>query len=157
MILEKGFSIIPTEVYQDGQSIGDVTYINEIFERFTADIAARSEEGIRNGLREMFIGAATGGLGRSLSLGRTFTGLPDATRKGAKFNSLAIKLTPRQFQNNLAANGYRVIQQGVSKNGPFTVLTKGDKTYTIYTATSGGPSAQVKVAGKTVSIVRLGR
>jgi len=56
----------------------------------------------------------------------------------------------------LVRDGYRVIRQGVGSNGPFTVLSKGEKTYTIYRATSTGEAAaDVFVAGQRVSKLRL--
>ncbi len=75
---------------------------------------------------------------------------------GARMANLSVKLTARQFETPLVESGYKVVRQGVGSNGPFTVLTRGEKTCTIYTASStGGASAQVRIAGQTVSKIRL--
>lgn len=79
------------------------------------------------------------------------------TAAGARVSNLAANLTAREFQSNLVSNGYSVVRQTVGSNGPVTVLSNGQKTYTIYTATStGNSSAQVfDAAGNTLSKIRL--
>lgn len=104
-------------------------------------------------------GAFGGGLAATSTLGlkaASMTEIANATASGARIANLSVNLTAREFQVNLVRSGYRVVRQGVGTNGPFTVLSKGEKTYTIYTASStGGASAQVRVAGQTVSKIRL--
>ena len=103
-------------------------------------------------------GALAGGLAaRGTAAAADVTDLAVVTANGARYANYATKLTAREFQNNLLANGYKIVRQGVSSNGPFTVLSQGERTYTIYTATStGNASALVRVAGQTVSKIRLG-
>jgi RHS repeat-associated protein len=81
----------------------------------------------------------------------------DITAKGARYANLATKLTAREFQANLISSGFRVIRQTIGPNGPVTILSDGQKIYTIYTATSTG-TARVQVAnaaGQILSKIRL--
>ncbi len=75
-----------------------------------------------------------------------------------KILNVGTDVTATQFQANLTSNGFEAVAEGVSTNGPFTVLSNGGRTYTIYTATSTGEaSAQVfNSAGETVLKYRLG-
>jgi len=135
--------------------------------RQTGDLSSRW---LKENLREMAIGSAlsavggavSGALSGGLAVGGTaaasdVTDLAVVTAKGARYANYATKLTAREFQSNLLANGYKIVRQGISTNGPFTVLSSGEKTYTIYTATTtGGASVQVRVAGQIISKIRLG-
>src|SRR5262249_54929237 len=86
---------------------------------------------------------------------RVLTEIADITAKRAGVANISVKLTERELRANLISSGYKVVRQDISSNGPFTVLSNGTKTYTIYTATSGGPAVEVSVAGRTVSKLRL--
>lgn len=105
------------------------------------------------------LGILTRALSWIKSLGsRKFTEAAwDLTSKGSRYENINVALTPREFQANLVANGYKVVKQTQGTNGPVTVLSNGSKTYTIYTATSTkGPTAQVTDAlGNIVSKIRL--
>ena len=122
----------------------------------TTDMAISTAIAATGGLAA---GAFGGGLAATTTLGLeapSMTGIANATASGARMANLSVDLTARQFQANLIESGYTVVRQGVGTNGPFTVLSRGEKTYTIYTASStGGVSAQVRVAGQTVSKIRL--
>jgi hypothetical protein len=61
-------------------------------------------------------------------------------------------VTPRQFGDNLKANGY-----SEQTRGNVTIYTKGDTQYTVYpqATSTGGPTAQVKVGGEVVGKIRL--
>jgi RHS repeat-associated protein len=84
--------------------------------------------------------------------GAGFTEIEDVTQPGSRFPSIRVNLTPEEFGENLEATGYT---KGITKGGA-TTYTKGDKQYTLYTASSTrGPSAQVKVSGEVVSKIRL--
>jgi hypothetical protein len=67
-------------------------------------------------------------------------------------------VTASEFQTNLEANGFKVMQSGTSGNGPFTVLSNGQLDYTIYNATSGGPSVQIynPAYSQIIAKIRLG-
>jgi RHS repeat-associated protein len=80
----------------------------------------------------------------------------DITRKGAQLPNIGARLTASEFQANLISSGFKVVRQTVGPNGPVTMLSDGQKLYTIYTATStGGASAEVRIAGRLVSKIRL--
>jgi RHS repeat-associated protein len=80
----------------------------------------------------------------------------DITRKGAQVPNIGARLTASEFQANLISSGFKVVRQTVGPNGPVTMLSDGQKLYTIYTATStGGASAEVRIAGRLVSKIRL--
>jgi hypothetical protein len=66
--------------------------------------------------------------------------------------------TASDYKATLMSNGFNVVKQGASSNGPFTVLSNGRTTHSIYTASStGGASAHVfNSAGQTVVKYRLG-
>jgi hypothetical protein len=88
-------------------------------------------------------GVVAGALGRGVAAGTIGGGgeateLAFATAKGSRYVNLAAKLTAREFQANLVSNGFKIVRQTVGSNGPVTVLSNGQKTYTIYTATSTG-------------------
>ena len=72
--------------------------------------------------------------------------------------NVGTNVTATEFQANLTSNGFNIVRAGVSSNGPFAVLTNGETTYTIYTATSTGESsAQVfNSLGQTLLKYRLG-
>jgi RHS repeat-associated protein len=139
---------------------------------FAGDTGRLADRWLRESLTDMAAStaiAATGGLaagafGSGLAATSTLgldatsiTGIANVTAKGARMANYAVNLSARAFQSNLMRSGYKIIQQGVGPNGPFTVLAQGEKTYTIYTASStGGPTALVRVAGQTVSKIRLG-
>ncbi|PRA75564.1 hypothetical protein CQ054_22885, partial [Ochrobactrum sp. MYb29] len=74
------------------------------------------------------------------------------TGKGAKQPNVKTDVTADQFKNNLISNGYKVVSSGTSKNGSFTVLSRGSTRYTIYTRSStGGNGAQyVGPDGRTI-------
>lgn len=74
------------------------------------------------------------------------------------YYNIATNLTAREFQSNLVSNGYNVVRQTIGSNGPVTILSNGEKTYSIYTATStGSASAQAtNAAGTILSKIRLG-
>jgi RHS repeat-associated protein len=86
------------------------------------------------------------------------TEVANVTAAGSRYTNLATNLTAREFQANLVSNGYRVVRQTTGSNGPVTILSNGEKSYTIYTATStGSASAQVtNAAGDILSKIRLG-
>jgi RHS repeat-associated protein len=140
------------------------------FDSFIHQTGNLASRWLKENVREMAIGSAvsavggavSGALGGGLVAGGTAAGsdvtdLAVVTAKGARYANYATKLTAREFQSNLLANGYKIVRQGISSNGPFTVLSSGEKTFTIYTATStGGASVQVRVAGQIVSKIRLG-
>jgi RHS repeat-associated protein len=121
--------------------------------------------GLRREGKEMAAWAASGALGGALAAvlrgglaasGTAVTTFLDVTGKGARYTNHVTNLTATEFQNNLLANGYKILRRGVSSNGPFTVLSRGEKTYTIYTATSTGAlSADVKIAGQIIGKIRL--
>jgi hypothetical protein len=75
-----------------------------------------------------------------------------------RYLNVGTDVTAAEFAENLIANGFDVVKQGVSSNGEFTVLSNGQTTYTIYTATStGGSSVQVfNSGGQTLLKYRLG-
>jgi RHS repeat-associated protein len=82
---------------------------------------------------------------------------PSIPQTGQYLN-VGTDVTASQFQATLEANGFSIAQEGLSSNGPFAILTNGQTTYTIYTATSTG-EASVQVfnsAGQTVLKYRLG-
>ncbi len=80
----------------------------------------------------------------------------DITRNGAQVPNIGARLTASEFQANLISSGFTVVRQTVGPNGPVTMLSDGQKLYTIYTATStGGASAEVRIAGRLVSKIRL--
>ncbi len=76
----------------------------------------------------------------------------DGTVKSAKQPNVNTNVTADQFKNNLISNRYKVVSSGTSKNGSFTVLSKGTSRYTIYTrsSTSGNGAQYVGPDGKTV-------
>jgi RHS repeat-associated protein len=147
------------------------TSVDPTFGDFVRLTGALSSRWLREQSTEMAIGAAIaatgglasgvlgGGLAATSTLGLeapSMTEIANATASGARMANLSVNLTAGEFQANLVRSGYKVVRQGVGSNGPFTVLSKGEKTYTIYTASStGGASAQVRVAGQTVSKIRL--
>lgn len=102
------------------------------------------------------LGMVAGG-GPSKAAG-AFTELSHVTAAGSRFANIATNLTAREFQANLLSSGYRVLRQTTGSNGGVTILSNGEKTYTIYTATStGSASAQVTSAtGEILSKIRLG-
>jgi hypothetical protein len=64
--------------------------------------------------------------------------------------------TPGHPPIDRAHPSQQVLRQGVGSKGTFTGLSKGEKTYTIYRATSTGEAAaDVFVAGQRVSKLRL--
>ncbi|HEX7079783.1 MAG TPA: hypothetical protein VF329_02070 [Gammaproteobacteria bacterium] len=65
-----------------------------------------------------------------------FTEVVSATAAGSRYANFATNLTAREFQANLLSNGYRVLRQTMGSNGPVTILTNREKTYTIYTGCS---------------------
>jgi RHS repeat-associated protein len=85
------------------------------------------------------------------------TDVADVTAAGARAANIAAKTTAKEFQSNLLSNGYKVVKQTVGPNGPVSILSNGQKTYAIYTATStGAASAQViNAAGQTIMKIRL--
>ncbi len=90
--------------------------------------------------------------------GGALTEVADATVAGSRYANIAANLSAREFQSTLVSNGYRVVKQTVGPNGPVTILSNGEKTYTIYTATST-QSVSVQVtnsAGEILSKIRLG-
>lgn len=84
---------------------------------------------------------------------------PTITSAGASVTNVATDVTATEFQANLIASGFKVVTQTVGSNGPVTVLTNGQTSYTIYIATStGGASAQVTdAAGQILAKIRLGQ
>jgi RHS repeat-associated protein len=136
------------------------------------DAGNMAAAGVKEGVKEMAIGAAIaatgglaagvygGGLAATSTLGLkapSMTELANVTPKGARMANFGVNLTAGEFQSNLVRSGYKVIRQGVGPNGPWTMLGSGEKTYTIYTATStGGPAAEVRVAGRLIGKIRLG-
>ena len=59
----------------------------------------------------------------------------------------------QRLSYDLVSNGYNVIRRTVGSNGPVTVLSNGQNTYSIYTATStGASSAQVVNAAGNIVI-----
>jgi RHS repeat-associated protein len=160
-------------IFAGNQAVGHYrqTSVDPTFNDFIGLTAALSSRWLREQATDMAINtaiAATGGLaagvfGGGLAATSTLgleapsmTGIAQATASGARMANLSVNLTAREFQANLVKSGYRVVRQGVGTNGPFTVLSRGEKTYTVYTASStGGASAQVRVAGQTVSKIRL--
>jgi filamentous hemagglutinin len=79
------------------------------------------------------------------------------TDKGSRYPNRETDVSATEFQANLVANGFTVVKQTVGSNGPVTILSNGQTTYTIYTATStGSASAQATVNGKIVVKIRLG-
>lgn len=70
--------------------------------------------------------------------------------------NVATDVAATEAQSNLIANGYRIVQQGVSSNGPYAVLSNGTTNYTIYTATSTGASSmQVTGVAGIIQKIRL--
>jgi hypothetical protein len=90
--------------------------------------------------------------GTTYAEGTSSTWDPSAVPQTGRVLNVATDVPPAEFQANLEANGYSVTAQGVSGNGPFTVLSNGGRTYTIYTATSTGEAsaAVYDVAGESV-------
>ena len=80
------------------------------------------------------------------------------TAAGSRVTNVATNVSTGEFQANLVSNGFKVVKQTTGSNGPATILSDGQTTYTIYTGTStGAASAQVtNAAGQTVSKIRLG-
>jgi RHS repeat-associated protein len=72
--------------------------------------------------------------------------------------NVGTNVTATEFQANLVSNGFNIVDRSVSVNGQFTVLSNGQTTYTIYTATStGAPSVEVfNSTGQAVLKYRLG-
>jgi RHS repeat-associated protein len=102
-----------------------------------------------------------GGVGRATAATRLVgesTTVLNITAKGSRYTNLAVDLSAAKFQSNLLSNGYKIVQQTVGSNGPVTVLSNGEKTYTIYVATStGAESAQVtNAAGEILAKIRFG-
>jgi RHS repeat-associated protein len=167
--LNPGISFDNGVITAGGQTVGSYQHFSDsdAMIGLAGDLAAF---GLRREGREMAAwaasgaigGAVSGALGGGLVAGGTAAGsdvadLAVVTAKGARYTNYATKLTAKEFQSSLLANGYKIVRQGVSSSGPFTVLSKGEQTYTIYTATStGGASAMVRVAGRTVSKIRFG-
>ncbi len=148
------------------------TSVDPTLDDFIRLTGALSSRWLREQSTEMAIGAAIaatgglaggalgGGLAATSTLGLeapSMTELANVTAKGARMANFGVNLTAGEFQSNLVRSGYKVIRQGVGPNGPWTMLGSGEKTYTIYTATStGGPAAEVRVAGQLISKIRLG-
>ena len=80
-----------------------------------------------------------------------FNQYENITRPGS-INNVQTNVTPTEFGANLEASGFKK-----TTAGNVTIYVKGDTQYTVYpTATStGGPTAQVKVAGQVVGKIRL--
>jgi hypothetical protein len=79
------------------------------------------------------------------------------TDKGARILNRDTDVTATEFVANLVGEGFNVVKQTIGTNGPVTILSNGQTTYTIYTATStGSASAQVVVNGSVVLKIRLG-
>ena len=168
-----GIQLFGGYIYAGGRGVGTYrqTSIDPTFADFVRVTGALSSRWLHDQSTEMAIGAAIaataglatgvlgGGFAATATLGLkapTMTEIANATASGARMANLSVNLTAGEFRANLVRGGYRVAREGVGSNGPFTVLTKGEKTYTLYTASStGGASAQVRVAGQTVSKIRL--
>ncbi|MGH8020742.1 MAG: hypothetical protein ACREIA_21140 [Opitutaceae bacterium] len=112
-----------------------------------------------------YLAGAAGGAGAAVNAARTTsvavtqasTYDTSITAAGARMTNVQTNVTAQQFQSNLVSNGFNVVRQTVGSNGPVTVLSNGQTTYTIYTATStGGASAQVINATGQVIKYRLG-
>lgn len=168
--LNPGISFNNGVITAGGKTVGSYQHFgdSDAMIGLAGDLAAY---GLRREGREMAIDtaiAASGGLASGVlggvaatsTLGLeapSMTELPNVTARGARMANFAVKLSAREFQSNLVRSGYRVIRQGVDPNGPWTMLGSGEKTYTIYTATSTGwPAAEVRVAGQLISKIRLG-
>lgn len=168
-----GIQLFGGYIYAGGKGVG--TYRRTSVDPTFADLArltgALSSRWLGEQSRDVAIGAAitaTGGVaGAALGLGlaatgtlgleaRAMTEIADVTAKGAQAANLAVNLSARELQANLVKSGYNVVRQGVSSNGAYTILGNGQKTYTIYTASSTGTAAaEVRVAGQLVSKIRL--
>jgi RHS repeat-associated protein len=124
------------------QEVGSYKYFDPVA-RLAFEIGWQSATQLKASLKEMAVStaiaatgglaagalggglAATGGLGLEAS---TMTQVANVTARGARIANLSVNLTPGTFQGNLLKSGYKVVRQGVGSNGPFTVLTKGEKT-----------------------------
>lgn len=60
------------------------------------------------------------------------------TSPGSQYTNVSTDVTASEFVANLAANGYTISSQGSNANGPYTVLSNGPFTYTVYTRSSTG-------------------
>ena len=166
-----GITLWGGAIFAGNKVVGYYKYAGPGINDFISLTGALSSRWLGEQSQEMAIGsaiAATGGLasgvfGGGLAATSTLgleapsvTEIANVTARGAGAANLGVKLTAGEFQANLVRDGYRVIRQGVGSNGPFTVLSKGEKTYTIYRATSTGEAAaDVFVAGQRVSKLRL--
>jgi hypothetical protein len=107
--------------------------------------------------------SATGGLATGILSGGLAAEVGEATyiasvtAKGSRYANTVAGLGARQFERNLLANGFRVAQRTIGKNGPVTILKNAQRTYVIYKATSTGEaSAQVfTAAGQSLGKIRL--
>ena len=55
------------------------------------------------------------------------------TSPGSQYPNVSTNVTATDFQATLQQNGYNVVKQTSGSNGPVTVLSNGNSTYTIYT------------------------
>ena len=62
------------------------------------------------------------------------------TSPGSQYPNVQTNVTKTDFQANLLQNGYNIVKQTNGSNGPVTILSNGQSTYTIYTRTSTGQS-----------------
>jgi RHS repeat-associated protein len=105
-------------------------------------------------------GMLEGSLGLPEALGSIGVGTTDAgptsdyidvTRPSSLLPNRLTNVTAQEFGDNLQAEGFTK-----SVKGDATIYTKGNTQYTVYKAAStGGPSAQVRVSGKPVATIRL--
>ncbi|MEP7305930.1 MAG: RHS repeat-associated core domain-containing protein [Acidobacteriota bacterium] len=168
----EGVSLWGGAIFAANRIVGYYKYTGPGLNDFISLTGALSSRWLGEQSASMAIGtaiAATGGLaGGVLGGGLTATStlgleapsmteLANFTARGARMANFAVNLTTGEFQSNLVRSGYKVIRQGVGSNGPWRMLGSGEKTYTIYMATStGGPAAEVRVAGRLISKIRLG-
>jgi len=116
----EGFFVTPTKVYERGQSIGEVTYVNEVFERFTSDIAARSEAGIRAGLYGMGVGAAFNAGQFGFGLWRAGRFLFDTPVTGKIAGQMAKRGWSERLINDAIASGKRFPAVNKATGNPAT-------------------------------------
>jgi RHS repeat-associated protein len=83
--------------------------------------------------------------------GRFSTYDTSITLPGSRFLNVGTDVRPQEFQSNLLSNGYNIVKQAISTNGPVTVLSNGSQTYAIYTRTTTGLSgAQLDSPGISI-------
>ncbi len=74
------------------------------------------------------------------------------TGKSALATDISTNITAEQFGANLEASGFT---KSVAKDGVTTLYSNGDKVYSVYTSSTGAPSANLNVGGQIVTKIRF--